>query len=175
MALVGAGIGLGVPVVNLAVQNAFSRRYLGIATSSSQFFRSIGSTLGVAVFGTIVVGGIQDNIDRKLPAEVREAASDEMVAHLGEPEIILSNHGRAELEERFLELDNGQSLFDSALTAVESSLTDAVTDVFVIGFLVAVIAFALSVLVPERPRHAEAEEPSPRAAPIIDAAPEAVD
>jgi hypothetical protein len=56
-------------------------------------------------------------------------------------------------------------LFDSALAAIEKSLTDAVTDVFFIGFVVAVVAFALSVLVPERPRHAEAEETmrSPRA------------
>jgi MFS family permease len=175
MALVGAGIGLVVPVINLAVQNAFSRRYLGVATSSSQFFRAIGSTLGVAVFGTLVVTGIQDNIDQRLPAEVRQTATQEMVDHLSEPEIVLSPHGRAELEQSFLALENGQSLFDSSLAAVESSLTDAVTDVFFIGFLVAVVALVLSVLVPERPRLVDALEdaaapgPVPRAA-VIDAA-----
>jgi EmrB/QacA subfamily drug resistance transporter len=165
MALVGAGIGLGVPVVNLAVQNAFSRRYLGIATSSSQFFRSIGSTLGVAVFGTLVVTGIQDNIDRSLPAEVTAGATPQLVEQLHEPDVILSTHGRDSLERGFSQLDGGESLFESALVAIESSLTNAVTDVFFIGFLVAVIALALSVLVPERPRHAELEEPAVAAVP----------
>jgi MFS family permease len=165
MALVGAGIGLGVPVINLAVQNAFSRRYLGIATSSSQFFRSIGSTLGVAVFGTLVVTGIQDNIDRTLPADVTDAASPQLIEQLHEPDVILSTHGRASLQENFLQLDgDGQSLFDSTLTAIETSLTNAVTDVFFIGFVVAVLAFGLSALVPERPRQAEAEEMLPTTA-----------
>jgi EmrB/QacA subfamily drug resistance transporter len=165
MALVGAGIGLAVPVINLAVQNAFSRQYLGVATSSSQFFRAIGSTLGVAVFGTLVVTGISDNIDRTLPADVTNAATPQLIEQLHEPDVILSTHGRANLEQGFQELDGGQPLFDSALAAIEKSLTDAVTDVFFIGFVVAVVAFALSVLVPERPRHAEAEETmrSPRA------------
>ena len=158
MALVGAGIGLAVPVINLAVQNAFSRQYLGVATSSSQFFRAIGSTLGVAVFGTLVVTGISDNIDRTLPPDVTDAATPQLIEQLHEPDVILSTHGRANLEEGFQELDGGQPLFDSALAAIERSLTDAVTDVFFIGFVVAVVAFALSVLVPERPRHAEAEE-----------------
>jgi MFS family permease len=161
MALVGAGIGLGVPVINLAVQNTFSRQYLGVATSSSQFFRAIGSTLGVAVFGTLVVTGISDNIDRTLPADVTSAATPQLIEQLHEPDVILSTHGRANLERGFLELDGGEPLFDSALSAIEKSLTDAVTDVFFIGFAVAVVAFGLSVLVPERPRHAEAETRGP--------------
>ena len=102
MALVGVGIGLAVPVINLAVQNAFSRRYLGIATSSSQFFRSIGATLGVAIFGTLVVTGIQDNIDRTLPVAVTDAATPRLIEQLHEPDVILSTHGRASLEEGFL-------------------------------------------------------------------------
>jgi EmrB/QacA subfamily drug resistance transporter len=166
MALIGAGLGFGVPVINLAVQNAFPRRYLGVATSSSQFFRAIGGTLGVAVFGTLVVTGIHDNLDRNLPATVRESAAPALVEDLEQPEIVLSDHGRAALEKRFLELEDGQSLFDSALLAVERSLTDAVTDVFFIGFLVAVVAFFLSALVPERPQHgAWAEDTAPATAP----------
>ena len=156
MALVGFGIGLAVPVINLAVQNAFPRRYLGVATSSSQFFRSIGSTLGVAIFGTLVVTSIQANIDRNLPAEVTDAASPQLIQQLHEPDVILSTHGRASLERGFVDLGaDGQGLYDETLRAIETSLTDAVTDVWVVGFLVAALALGLSVLVPERPRHTE--------------------
>ena len=159
MAMVGFGIGLAVPVINLAVQNAFPRRYLGVATSSSQFFRSVGSTLGVAIFGTLVVTSIQSNINQNLPQSVTDAASPQLIAQLHEPDVILSTHGRASLEQGFVDLGaEGQGLYDDTLRAIEVSLTDAVTDVWVVGFLVAGVALALSFMVPERPRHSEYAE-----------------
>lgn len=153
MALVGFGVGLAVPVVNLAVQNTSPPRYLGVATASSQFFRSIGGTLGVAVFGTLVVTSIHANLDRNLTAEVRQAAPPALIAHLGEPEVILSTQGRAGIEQDFLALDaeNGAALYDSALNSVKTSLADAVTGVFFLGMVVAVATFVLSALIPARP------------------------
>jgi EmrB/QacA subfamily drug resistance transporter len=132
MALVGFGIGFAVPVVNLAVQNTSPRRYLGVATASSQFFRSIGGTLGVAVFGTLVVTGIHANLDRNISAEVREAASPALIERLGEAEVILSTQGRSSIEAEFIELDSedGPALYDSALASIKTSLADAVTSVF---------------------------------------------
>jgi EmrB/QacA subfamily drug resistance transporter len=54
MVIVGAGIGLVMQVIVLAVQNSVPARHLGTATSSAQFFRSIGGTVGVAAFGAIL-------------------------------------------------------------------------------------------------------------------------
>ncbi|MGI8876824.1 MAG: MFS transporter [Egibacteraceae bacterium] len=54
MVVVGAGVGLVMQVLVLAVQNAVPRRHLGTATSATQFFRSIGGTVGVATFGALV-------------------------------------------------------------------------------------------------------------------------
>jgi hypothetical protein len=42
----------------LAVQNAVSPREIGVATSTTQFFRQIGSTIGVAVFGTLLTNNL---------------------------------------------------------------------------------------------------------------------
>ncbi|HET7529793.1 MAG TPA: MDR family MFS transporter [Mycobacteriales bacterium] len=53
MAIVGAGLGLTMQVMVLAVQNSVPFRDLGTATSAATFFRSIGGSIGVAVFGTI--------------------------------------------------------------------------------------------------------------------------
>jgi len=53
MALIGAGMGLTMQVLILAVQNSSDYRDLGVATSAATFFRSIGGSLGVAVFGEI--------------------------------------------------------------------------------------------------------------------------
>lgn len=62
MTLLGAGLGVVMPVMNLAVQNEFKQHELGAATSSSQLFRSLGSTVGVAVFGAMLTAGIAGNL-----------------------------------------------------------------------------------------------------------------
>ena len=53
MAVVGLGIGLVMQVLVLAVQNAVDAKDLGVATSASSFFRSMGGAFGVAIFGSI--------------------------------------------------------------------------------------------------------------------------
>lgn len=58
MACLGIGMGVAMPVISLAVQNEFGQKDLGAATSSSQLFRGLGSTIGVAVFGAILTSGI---------------------------------------------------------------------------------------------------------------------
>jgi len=58
MVFLGAGLGVVMPVMNLAVQNEFKQHDLGAATSSSQLFRSLGSTIGVAVFGAVLTTGL---------------------------------------------------------------------------------------------------------------------
>lgn len=54
MILIGAGLGVGMPIFNLIVQNAFPHSRLGVATASVQMFRSIGATIGVAVLGSVL-------------------------------------------------------------------------------------------------------------------------
>lgn len=60
--ILGLGLGVAMPILNLAVQNEFDQRDLGVATSSNQLFRSLGSTIGVAVFGAMLTSGIMSNI-----------------------------------------------------------------------------------------------------------------
>lgn len=59
---VGAGIGAAMPLLNIAIQNEFTQKDLGIATSSSQLFRGLGSTIGVAVFGSMLTMGIATSL-----------------------------------------------------------------------------------------------------------------
>lgn len=51
--ILGIGMGLIMPTVTLAVQSAFTAEKRGVATSATQFFRSIGGTLGMTVFGVV--------------------------------------------------------------------------------------------------------------------------
>ncbi|MFD4555862.1 DHA2 family efflux MFS transporter permease subunit [Streptomyces sp. NPDC058469] len=58
----GLGLGLVMQVLVLIVQNAVSYQDLGVATSGATFFRSIGASFGVAIFGTIFAGRLGDKL-----------------------------------------------------------------------------------------------------------------
>ena len=62
MVFIGMGMGVALPTLNLAIQNEFEQHDLGVATSSSQLFRSLGSTIGTAAFGALLTAGIVANI-----------------------------------------------------------------------------------------------------------------
>ena len=53
MLVVGVGIGLVMQVLVLVVQNDVRPQDIGVATSTATFFRSVGGSFGVAIFGTI--------------------------------------------------------------------------------------------------------------------------
>jgi EmrB/QacA subfamily drug resistance transporter len=70
MIVVGIGIGLVMQVVVMATQNAVDRRVLGIATGTVSFFRSVGGSFGVAVFGAIFSSRLAGELAIHLPAGV---------------------------------------------------------------------------------------------------------
>ncbi|HWG84264.1 MAG TPA: MDR family MFS transporter, partial [Deinococcales bacterium] len=71
MILVGLGLGPTIPLYTLAVQNAVSPAKIGVVTSSATFFRQMGSTIGVAIIGTVFANALSSNI----AANMREAAA----------------------------------------------------------------------------------------------------
>ncbi|WP_028811213.1 MDR family MFS transporter [Streptomyces flavidovirens] len=65
----GAGLGLVMQVLVLVAQNAVRYEDLGVATSGATFFRSIGASFGVAVFGTIFANRLIDKLDQALAGQ----------------------------------------------------------------------------------------------------------
>lgn len=62
IAVVGLGFGVVMPITSLAVQNEFSQKDLGAVTASTQLFRGLGSTIGVAVMSGLLTAGITTQI-----------------------------------------------------------------------------------------------------------------
>ena len=85
MAVLGLGMGIAMPVLNLAVQNEFSQAELGIATSSNQLFRSLGSTIGTAIFGAMLTAGIMSHVNEiRDTAYIQSVSQNAAVAKIGE-------------------------------------------------------------------------------------------
>lgn len=68
MILLGLGLGMVMQVLVLAVQNAVEYRHLGVATSGTTLFRSIGGSIGVSLFGAIFTAELTAGLAAGLPA-----------------------------------------------------------------------------------------------------------
>lgn len=62
MLLVGAGVGMTMQNLVLAVQNTVSLRDIGAASSTVAFFRSLGGAIGVSVLGAVLARHVKDGI-----------------------------------------------------------------------------------------------------------------
>lgn len=93
---VGMGIGIGMPLMTIAIQNEFEQKDLGVATSSNQLFRGLGSTVGVAVFGSMLTMGITSSIgDMSHDAYIQTlkqspAASQILGSNVNDPNTLLT-------------------------------------------------------------------------------------
>ncbi|HEX8027743.1 MAG TPA: MDR family MFS transporter, partial [Vicinamibacterales bacterium] len=116
MVVAGLGMGLLQPVYTIAVQNVAPRERMGTATSSTIFFRSIGSTVGVAAFGSVMLMRYHDEFLRLVPKGVPEAA----MPYLMNP--ILLAQSRPQLAQIFASTPNGLAMVQPVVASVKTSL-----------------------------------------------------
>ncbi|MDH6707856.1 EmrB/QacA subfamily drug resistance transporter [Kitasatospora sp. MAA19] len=76
MFVLGVGIGLSMQVLTIAVQNTVDYADLGTATSGVTFFRTIGSSFGTAVFGTIYANSLKTELAKGVAASARLTGAD---------------------------------------------------------------------------------------------------
>ncbi|MGZ4434881.1 MAG: MDR family MFS transporter [Trebonia sp.] len=148
MFVLGAGIGGVMQVLVVAVQNAVPRSQLGTATSSSAFFRSIGGSFGVAVFGAIFNNRLAANLPRYLPPAALRAVHGSNVSA-----------SPAQLDALPPAIHHGYVLaFSESLHAV-----------FLIGAPIALVAFGLTWFLKDLPLRDHAYNAGDAAAPGGDA------
>ena len=101
MLFLGLGIGQNMQPLTIIVQNAVPPRDIGVATSSATFFRQLGSTLGVAVFLSLLFSSLGENISGALqdagPGIRQAAASGAIPQSNVDAQVLdaLSNPGQA--------------------------------------------------------------------------------
>ncbi|MEU6141909.1 MDR family MFS transporter [Streptomyces sp. NPDC047081] len=79
MFVLGTGIGLCMQVLTIAVQNTVDYADLGTATSGVTFFRTLGSSFGTAVFGTIYTNSLKPNLTDGIAAAAKTGAASPAV------------------------------------------------------------------------------------------------
>jgi hypothetical protein len=123
MLVMGVGIGTVMPVLVLVAQNSAAPRDMGAATSTSTFFRSIGGSVGVAVFGAVFASRLGTEMAKLLPRGALGNAEPRSL--LGSPSSIRGlppaiRHG---LEQAFANSLHTVFLSGTVLTALAFLLT----------------------------------------------------
>jgi EmrB/QacA subfamily drug resistance transporter len=154
MVIAGFGMGLLQPVYTIAVQNVAPRERMGTATSSTIFFRSIGSTVGVAAFGSVMLTRYHDEFLRSVPAGL----PSEAMPYLMNP--ILLAQSRDELAAIFMKTPGGLGMVQPLIASVKTSLMHGLQGVFFYGAVIMTAAVIIHLFLkrePLRTREASAD------------------
>lgn len=151
--IMGLGLGITMPVYLIAVQNAVPHSVLGIATSTNAFFRSIGGAFGLAITGSVMNRTFLSEFTDNLPTSVAQAIPPEQLTAIADnPQALVSPEAQAQLQGLFANFgEQGAALLNNLLTTLRQALNTALSDIFLISFVVVLIALIASFFIKEIP------------------------
>jgi EmrB/QacA subfamily drug resistance transporter len=141
MAVLGTGLGLTMQILMLAAQNSVPYRELGVATSMAMFSRSIGGSLGVAVFGTIFNNRLGTNLPKQIHRIPASELTPSVKAGIGKLHGASVTANPAALKH----------LPPVVRHAVQVAFSDSLHTVFLVGVPFALLAVVLTLLLREVP------------------------
>jgi EmrB/QacA subfamily drug resistance transporter len=165
LTVTGLGLGLIMPTATLAVQTIVPRELLGVATAATQFIRSLGSTVGTAVVGSLITSGYA----RDLKANAPEQAPGRLVSALDNPQALVSDEARDALSQAVSAIPGGPALLNDVIETARTALSDAIHSGFVVILVTTALAIGAALLMknikleenkPETPEEATPPEPA---------------
>jgi EmrB/QacA subfamily drug resistance transporter len=161
MCILGTGLGLTMQILMLAAQNSVPYSQLGVATSTAMFSRSIGGSLGVAVFGTIFT----NRLGNELPEQVHNLAPSILTKPI--VDALAKLHG-ASVSANPAALNREPAVVRHV---VRVAFSNSLHTVFLVGVPFALLAIVLTILLPEVPLRGVtgpgAAEPTPGKAELL--------
>ena len=162
--LTGFGLGVTLPLYTIAVQNAVPYNVLGAATSTIPFIRSLGGSVGLAIFGSVMNRRFAADFISGLPGTIKAIIPEERLVSLAHnPQALVSAEAQADLK-ALLEQSapQGTSLFEQLLRVLRQSLNSAISEVFLIALIAVLFALVIHFFIKEIPlrkQHVLARKP----------------
>jgi EmrB/QacA subfamily drug resistance transporter len=167
MIVFGVGLGTSMPLFMLAVQNAVPYRVMGVSTSTMQFLRSVGGTMGVAILFSLIQSRYHSELASNVPEPVR--AQPELAEALDDPQFMLNTDAYQRVQQAFSAFGGeGQALFAETIEGVRASLAVAIADAFMVAAFILTVSLAIAFFmkeIPLRKGHYDAEEAAAMAGP----------
>ena len=149
--LVIAGIGIGgtLTVLSVAVQNSVPFRLVGAGTSATQFWRTVGGMMGLAVMGAVMVQGFRSAVETTVPDSVAAALPEGLLDSVKEdPQALLDPAAAGELKGILAGAGSGDiPVADGLLDSLNAALAGALSDVFTVLAAAAALSFAIALFV----------------------------
>ena len=154
----GFGLGITMPIYTIAVQNAVPYKMLGIATSLTAFFRSLGGCIGLAVMGSVMNSYFASNLENGLPSAIRAVVPPQRLAAMAKnPQALMNSEAQAHLKAMMQQFDpHGVEHYNQLLNVLKQSLDSALSRVFFVGLIILIFAFLFNLFlkeIPLRKRH----------------------
>jgi hypothetical protein len=146
MAILGVGLGPLQSLYGVAIQNAVPVSRIGVVTSANSFFRQIGSTVGVAIFGTLLT----NDLNGKLAV---------WAGSMGLPAMDLSKLRSLSAESQ---VHAGVMNIPDAIRVM---ISNSVTHVFLVSIVVVLISLVATLMIPELPMRERSKVPPKGAVP----------
>jgi EmrB/QacA subfamily drug resistance transporter len=143
--LLGVGSGGALPVFNIAVQNAFPSRQLGIVTSSMQFFRNMGATVGAALFGYVLKADMARGFAALDLANIPQRAVEVLKNPRALTDETVMSALRSHVPPQFL------ILFNSLIVKARAVLAHSIEMVFIVSIAAVSVALITSFALKEVP------------------------
>jgi EmrB/QacA subfamily drug resistance transporter len=152
MMIVGLGLGPTMPVFTLAAQNSVPFNQLGVVTSLTQFARSIGSTLGAAVFGSLLANRFGPALQEALPPNVVAAIPADQLAQFQTPQVLLNPQLSENLRASMASLGpQAMQVYDGLIGAIKIALASSLHDLFLNGAIIVALGAIAVIFLPELP------------------------
>ena len=139
MALMGLAVGIAMPLYTLVVQNAVPHRLLGVGTATNQFFRQTGGTIGIAIFGSIMVSGFATQLSAAFPDSFAQLKST--------PQILLDRDRLAAFEASIEAQAPGTAA--EVIGTARAALAGTITDLFLIAAVVMAVGLVAALFLPK--------------------------
>jgi EmrB/QacA subfamily drug resistance transporter len=144
-AALGFGSGMLLPTFSVAVQNVFPRQQFGLVTSTVQFFRNMGATIGAAIFGSIMLRSMNNGFAGVNLSNV----SPHIASLLRNPRVLVNRDALRQIKTGIPA--EGLLQFTQLLDKAKSILANSLGRVFLAGVIIAGAALLITLFLKEVP------------------------
>jgi EmrB/QacA subfamily drug resistance transporter len=182
MIFLGMGLGPSIPLFTLAIQTSVPLPQIGVATAAATFFRQMGTTIGIAIIGTIFATSFSTALTRDLPKpdemppqlremmQRKDGDGGERTARVAFDAKAIKAKADANIDAspmpefgKAAAKENAHAAIDRVDHAFKRAFTDALINVFWVSLAIALVGLLITLFLPSLPLRSGRPAPPPPA------------
>lgn len=156
--VLGPGVGSGLSLYTLTVQNAMPEK-IGQASAAVVFFRQLGQSIGLVAIGAVVTTSYVPAFHTALPAALRQVMPSQLIKAFENPLVLTSPDIMAPIRAGFEHYGTqGNAAFNEVINAVKLGLAESIHDAILLSLGLMFLTFIVVCFLKEIPLRSREEE-----------------